>query len=97
MTRATIYGNERHWSWLLNIFAGHAHSLRREVKLYKECREKEDLRADFRISEICIRDVTETILSSGSLHFSQGSKTIKYRIVYCLLCRGNSGFRPRNR
>jgi len=41
------------------------------VKLYKECREEEDqnrsnLRADFRISEICIRErMTETILSSG--------------------------------
>lgn len=42
MTRATIYANERHWSWLLNIFADHAHSLRREVRLSKERREEED-------------------------------------------------------
>lgn len=68
MTRATIYANERHWSWLLIIFANLAHSLRREAKLCKECREEEDqnrsnLRADFRIPEICIRErVTETIL-----------------------------------
>jgi len=57
MARATIYTNERHWSWLLNIFADPTHSLRREVKLYKECREEEDqnrsnLRADFRISDM---------------------------------------------
>jgi hypothetical protein len=42
MARATIYANERHWSWLLNIFADLAHSLRREVKLCKECKEEED-------------------------------------------------------